>query len=43
MVSNLEKMLNDEKQARLKMKDEIEDLKRMNSDLCNAILTTKKK
>jgi hypothetical protein len=32
--------LNEEKVARLKLKDEIEELKKMNEKLCSAILTT---
>ncbi len=38
VISNLEKQLREERQAREKLKEEIEKLKNMNSDLCNTIL-----
>ena len=40
MISKLQKQLDEEKKAREKLKDEIDELKKMNAELCNAILST---
>lgn len=40
VISKLQKQLDDEKKAREKLKEEIEELKKMNNELCNAILST---
>ena len=40
MISKLQKQLDEEKKAREQLKSEIEELKKMNHELCNAILTT---
>lgn len=40
MVSKLQKQLDEEKKAREKLRQEIEELKKMNSELCNVILST---
>ena len=40
MISKLQKQLDEEKRAREKLREEIDELKRMNNELCNAILST---
>ena len=40
MIYKLQKQLDDEKKAREQLRDEIEELKRMNNELCNALLST---
>ncbi len=41
MINKLEKKLNEERHQREKLQSEIEELKKMNNDLCNAILSSK--
>jgi predicted RNase H-like nuclease (RuvC/YqgF family) len=43
VINNLEKQLEDEKQAREQLRSEIEELKKMNSELCNAIMSQSSK
>ena len=38
VINKLEKQLNDEKQEREKMRNEIEELRKMNEKLCEAII-----
>lgn len=39
-INKLSQQLDEERREREKMRKEIEDLKKMNSDLCNAILAS---
>ena len=41
IISQLEKQLREEKSAKCRLKEEIEELKKMNGELCNVILTSK--
>jgi predicted RNase H-like nuclease (RuvC/YqgF family) len=40
VISKLQKQLDEEKKARERLKEEIDELKKMNNELCNAILST---
>jgi len=40
VISSLQKELQEERKQRERLQKEIEELKKMNGDLCNAILST---